>query len=67
MTTAEDVKRVLEAYLRERFPKGRYASAMFDTGDPRYQEVLVITPGLLYASDQDEPESLGAPVRNSSK
>ncbi len=62
MTTAEDVKRVLEAYQRENHPNGTCASAMFDVGAGLPPETLVI---LLPASPSTSSPSPSEPDRNS--
>ena len=40
-TTAEDVKQVLAEYLRDNYPAGAWATAMFDTGVYERPETLV--------------------------
>lgn len=62
--TAEDVKQVLDAYQREHFPGGRWASAMFDTGTDQ-PETLVTTRPAPGVSDPPSPAPLEARARSS--
>lgn len=65
--SAEDVKRVLESYQREHFPKGRCASAMFETGEVGGPETLVvILADPPSSSSESAPESPSEPARSGS-
>jgi hypothetical protein len=67
-TTAEDVKRVMEAYQRDNFPAGRWASAMFDTGIVGQPETLVFTapPCPRHSSAEGDVRSPSERARNAS-